>query len=282
MADIGRLNELRVVKEVDFGVYLDGKDLGEILLPLRYVPENCKVDDMLEVFIYLDSEDRIIATTEKPFAMVNDFALLKVVAVNSAGAFLDWGLPKDLLVPYSEQRPVMKEGESYVVRIYLDLNSNRLAASSKLDKFLNDDSGDLKPGQEVELLICEQTGLGWKAIVNNSHWGVLYDNEIFQPLNKGQRIKGFIKKIRDDKKIDLCLQKPGYEKVDDISETIIAALKEQGGFIPVTDKSSPEIIYKLFGISKKTYKKAIGAIYKKKLITIENDGIKLVNKGKMK
>lgn len=278
MAEIGRLNELRVVKEVGFGVYLDGGDLGEILLPLRYVPEDCKVDDMLEVFIYLDSEDRIIATTEKPFAMVNDFALLKVVAVNSAGAFLDWGLPKDLLVPYSEQRPVMKEGESYVVRIYLDLNSNRLAASSKLDKFLHDEPGDLKPGQEVDLLICEQTDLGWKAIINNSHWGVLYDNEIFQPLNKGQKIKGFIKKIRDDKKIDLCLQKPGYEKVDDISEAIITALKEQGGFIPVTDKSSPEIIYKMFGISKKTYKKAIGAIYKKKVITIENDGIKLVNK----
>ncbi|MDO8282017.1 MAG: S1-like domain-containing RNA-binding protein [Thermodesulfovibrionia bacterium] len=282
MAEIGRLNELRVVKEVGFGLYLDGGELGEILLPLRYVPEDCKVDDMLEVFIYLDSEDRIIATTEKPFAMVNDFALLKVVAVNSAGAFLDWGLPKDLLVPYSEQRPVMKEGESYVVRIYLDLNSNRLAASSKLDKFLNNEPGDLKPGQEVDLLICEQTDLGWKAIINNSYWGVLYDNEIFQPLNKGQKIKGFIKKIRDDKKIDLCLQKPGYEKVDDISETIITALKEQGGFIPVTDKSSPEIIYKLFGISKKTYKKAIGAIYKKKLITIENDGIKLVNKGSAK
>lgn len=280
MADIGKLNELRVVKELDFGIYLDGGDSGEILMPKRYVPEGCKVDDMLEVFIYLDSEDRIIATTEKPYAMVNDFVFLKVVAVNSAGAFLDWGLPKDLLVPYSEQRPVMKEGESYVVRVYLDLNSSRLAASSKLDKFLHDEPGNFQPGQEVDLLICEQTDLGWKAIINNSHWGVLYDNEIFLELKKGQTIKGFIKKIRDDNKIDLCLQKPGYEKVDDISEAIITALKAQGGFIPVTDKSSPEIIYKLFGISKKTYKKAIGAIYRKKLISIENDGIRLINQGK--
>lgn len=282
MAEIGKLNELRVVKELDFGIYLDGGDLGEILMPKRYVPEGCKVDDMLEVFIYLDSEDRIIATTEKPYAMVDDFAILKVVAVNSAGAFLDWGLPKDLLVPFSEQRPVMKEGESYVVRIYLDLKTSRLAASSKLDKFLQNKPGSFQQGQEVELLLCDRTDLGWKAIVDNMSWGVLYENEIFQEVKKGQKIKGFIKKIRDDGKIDLCLQKPGYEKVDDISEMIITALKAQGGFIPVTDKSSPEIIQKLFGISKKTYKKAIGAIYKKKLITIEKDGIKLINKGDLK
>ncbi len=277
MVEIGKLNKLRVVKEVDFGIYLDGGDLGEILLPQRYVPENCKVGDSLRVFIYLDSEDRIIATTETPYAMVGDFALLKVVSVNSVGAFLDWGLPKDLLAPFSEQNPKMEEGRSYIVRVYVD-NRNRIAASSKLDKYLDNEPGNFRIGREVKLLICNQTDIGHKAIINSSHWGVLHYNDVFQPLKKGQKTKGFIKKVRDDNKIDLCLHKPGYEKVDDVTETILTVLKEQGGFISVTDKSSPEVIYKLFGVSKKTYKKAIGAIYKKRLITIENNGIRLKNK----
>ncbi len=277
MAEIGVLNNLRVVKEVDFGVYLDGGEHGEILLPLRYVPENCKVDDNIRVFIYLDSEDRLIATTERPYAMVGDFALLKVVAVESAGAFLDWGLPKDLLVPFSEQSPIMEEGKSYVVRVYVD-KSNRIAGSTRLDRYLDNDTGNFHVSQKVELLICNQTDIGYKAIINGTHWGVLYYNEVFQSLKSGQKTKGYIKKVRDDNKIDLCLQKLGYEKVDDITETILGVLKEQGGFISVTDKSTPETIHKLFGISKKTYKKAIGAIYRKRLITIENNGIKLISK----
>ncbi len=275
MAEIGVFNNLRVIKEVDFGVYLDGGEHEEILLPRRYVPENCNVDDNIRVFIYLDSEDRFIATTETPYAMVGDFALLKVVAVESVGAFLDWGLLKDLLVPFGEQSPTMEIGKSYIVRIYVDKQSNRIAATTRLDRYLDNDPGNFHAGQEVELLICNQTDIGYKAIINGTHWGVLYSNEVFQPLKSGQKAKGYIKKVREDNKIDLSLHKPGYERVDDITDTILNVLKEQGGFISVTDKSSPETINKLFGVSKKTYKKAIGAIYRKRLITIESDGIRL-------
>ena len=278
MAKIGVLNNLRVVKEVDFGVYLDGGEHEEILLPRRYVPENCKVDDNIEVFIYLDSEDRFIATTERPYAMVGDFALLKVVSVDSVGVFLDWGLLKDLMVPFREQSPNMEKGKSYIVRVYVDKKSNRIAATTRLDRYLDNEPGNFHIGQEVELLICNQTDIGYKAIINGTHWGVLYSNEVFQPLRRGQKTEGFIKKVRDDNKIDLSLHKTGYEKVDDVTETILTVLKKKGGFLSVTDKSSPETIYKLFGVSKKTYKKAIGAVYKKKLITIENDGIKLISK----
>ena len=278
MAEIGVFNNLRVIKEVDFGVYLDGGEHEEILLPRRYVPEDCKVDDNIKVFIYLDSEDRFIATTETPYAMVGDFALLKVIAVESVGAFLDWGLLKDLLVPYSEQSTTMEIGKSYIVRIYVDKQSNRIIATMRLDRYLDNDPGNFHAGQEVELLICNQTDIGYKAIINGTHWGVLYSNEVFQPLKSGQKTKGYIKKVREDNKIDLSLHKPGYERVDDITDTILNILKEKGGFISVTDKSSPETIYKLFGVSKKTYKKAIGAIYRKRLITIENDGIRLSSK----
>ena len=275
MAEIGVFNNLRVIKEVDFGVYLDGGEHEEILLPRRYVPENCKVDDNIRVFIYLDSEDRFIATTETPYAMVGDFALLKVVAVESVGAFLDWGLLKDLLVPFGEQSPTMEIGKSYIVKIYVDKQTNRIAATTRLDRYLDNEPGNFHAGQEVKLLICNQTDIGYKAIINGTHWGVLYSNEVFQPLKSGQKTKGYIKKVREDNKIDLSLHKPGYERVDDITDTIINVLKEQGGFISVTDKSSPETINKLFGVSKKTYKKAIGAIYRKRLITIESDGIRL-------
>ena len=276
MAEIGKQNKLRVVKEVDFGFYLDGGGLGEILLPSRYVPGNCKVDDRVKVFVYRDSEDRIIATTEIPYAMVGDFALLKVVSVNRIGAFLDWGLSKDLLVPFAEQNTVMKEGLSYIVRVYVDKRTSRIAASSRLDKFLDKKAGNFQVGWEVDLFICNQTDIGYKAIINSSHWGVLHYRDVYQTLRKGEKIKGFIKKVREDKKIDLCLHKPGYEKVNDVTELIIAALKKRGGYLSVTDKSSPEEIYQLFGVSKKTYKKAIGAIYKKRLVTLEDNGIKLI------
>ena len=278
MAEIGVFNNLRVIKEVDFGVYLDGGEHEEILLPRRYVPENCKVDDIIKVFVYLDSEDRFIATTETPYAIVGDFALLKVVAVESVGAFLDWGLLKDLLVPFGEQSPTMEKDKSYIVRIYVDKQSNRIAATTRLDRYLDNTPGNFHAAQEVELLICNQTDIGYKAIINGTHWGVLYSNEVFQPLKSGQKIKGYIKKVREDNKIDLSLHKPGYERVDDITDTILNVLKEQGGFISVTDKSSPETINKLFGVSKKTYKKAIGAIYRKRLITMESDGIRLISK----
>lgn len=277
MVKIGRSNSLLVIRKVDFGAYLDGEELDEILLPERYLPKNCKIDDTIEVFIYLDSEDRLVATTEKSYAEVGDFACLKVVDLGPAGAFLDWGLPKDLLVPFREQKEKMIEGREYVVFVYLD-KSNRIAASSRLDRFLGKEPASFQEGEEVELLICDQTDIGYKAIINSTHWGVLYKNELFQKLKKGQQIKGFIKKVRDDGKIDLSLQKPGPEKVDELSEKILNTLKEQGGFLSVTDKSSPKSISDLFGCSKNTYKKAIGGLYKKRLITLEKSGIRLCEK----
>lgn len=276
MAEIGKLNTLRVVKEVDFGLYLDGGEHGEILIPKRYVPEGAKPEDMLEVFIYLDSEDRIIATTEKPYIMVGEFALLKVVSVTRMGAFLDWGLPKDLLVPFREQKMDMEEGKYYIVTVYLDYDSKRLVASAKIEKFLDNVPADYQVGEEVDLLIVNSTDLGFNAIINSGHTGVLYKNEVFQPLRKGDRVKGYIKKIREDEKIDLILQKPGYQKVDDISMSIVDILKKHNGYLPITDKTNPDEIYKVFGVSKKTFKKAIGSLYKLRIISIQDDGIKLV------
>lgn len=276
MAEIGKYNTLEVVKKVDFGIYLDGGGQGEILLPTRYVPENTEEGDSLDVFIYLDSEDRIIATTEEPFATVDEFAFLKVKAVTSVGAFLDWGLPKDLFVPFREQKNRMAEGESYVVYIYFDIESKRIAASSKLDKFVDNLPVEYIEEQKVELLIANKTDLGYSAIIEDAHWGMLYANELFTPLTIGQRIFAYIKKIREDEKIDLSLYKPGYQQVDDTSESLLDYLKNNNGKIALTDKSSPEEISNMFGISKKNFKKAIGSLYKRRLITISDNGISLV------
>jgi hypothetical protein len=273
VVEIGKINKLRVVKELDFGVYLDGGQSGEILMPRRYVPADCKPDDEVEVFIYLDSEDRLIATTEKPFAMVGDFALLEVTSVNSVGAFMDWGLLKDLLVPYREQSQPMQRDKTYMV---YDSISNRIVASSKIDKFLDNMPPNYEVGQEVDLIIANQTELGYKAIINKLHTGIIYKNEVFQTLKRGQKLKGYIKKVREDEKIDLSLLKPHYRKVDDVSEIILNKLKENGGFIDVTDKSPAESIYDMFGVSKKAYKMAVGNLYKAKRIILELKGIRLV------
>ncbi len=275
MMQVGKLNTLRVVKEVDFGIYLDGGAEGEILMPDRYVPDDCEVGDNLECFVYFDSEDRLIATTEKPLAMLEECAYLKVVALNAQGAFLDWGLLKDLRVSFSQQNVPMKVGLSYFVRVYLD-ESGRIAASAKLDRFFNQNVPHYKTGEVVDLLIWGPTDLGYKAIVNHKNWGVLYTDDLFQTLKKGQRLQGFIKKVRSDQKIDLTLQKQGYEKVKDITEIILDEIKAENGFMPLTDKSPPELIAKRFGISKKTFKKAVGALYKKKVITIEATGLRLI------
>lgn len=276
MAAIGQWNELEVVKTVDFGIYLDGGPHGEILMPKRYVPEQYEIGDQLNVFVYLDSEDRLIATSETPKAVVGEFALLKVVSTTSIGAFLDWGLPKDLLVPFREQQQKMEAGHSYLVYIYLDDESQRIVATSKLNKCLNNIPVDYEVGEEVDLIIANQTDLGFNAIVDNSHWGMIFKNEIFQPLKTGQKLKGFIKNIREDEKIDLALQKEGYEKIDDISQTILNKLAANNGFLAMNDKSDPELIRQTFQISKKNFKKAIGALYKQRLISFENDGIKLL------
>jgi predicted RNA-binding protein (virulence factor B family) len=276
MINIGKINELKVVKEVDFGVYLDGQDFDDILMPKRYVPENCKIDDLIEVFVYCDSEDRLVATTEEPYATVGDFAFLKVKSVNSFGAFMEWGLLKDLLVPFREQKMDMEEGKSYLVYIYLDLETNRIAASSKVDKFIKDGSSEnFNPGQEVDLLIFSITDIGYKALINGSFQGILYKNEVFGQLEKGQQLKGFIKLVREDGKIDLTLHKFGYNKVSDFSEHLLSAIKDNNGRIEITDKSPSEDIYEMFGVSKKTFKKAVGSLYKKRLIKIEKDYIKL-------
>ena len=276
MTQMGKINTLQVVKTNENGIYLDAGNLGEIFLPRKYVPQDVGSNDSLEVFVYRDSLDRIAATLLQPYAMVGECAFLKVVSLTGVGAFLDWGLPKDLFVPFGEQKEKMQEGTSYIVFIYVDKYSERLLASSKLDKFLDREPAGFKNGQEVDLLIAGRTDLGYKAIINNSHWGVLYQNEIFQTVEKGQHIRGFIKKVRDDGKIDLCLSKSGYEKIDGVSTGILEIIKEHNGFIAVTDKSSPEVIYSLFGISKKIYKKAIGSLYKRRIISINADGIALV------
>jgi predicted RNA-binding protein (virulence factor B family) len=277
MAEIGKYNVLKVVKDLDFGLYLDGgEELGEILLPRRYVPVNCTTGDELEVFIYLDSEDRLIATTEMPEATVGEFAFLKAVEVGKIGAFIDWGLPKDLLVPFREQKAKIEKGKSYVVYVYLDDESGRIAASSKIEKYLDNLPPDYEEGQEVDLMIFDQSDIGYKAIINNAHSGMLYANEVFRNLRRGDKLKGYVKKVREDDKIDLILEKPGYEKVDAISQSILDKLKKANGFLDVTDKSPADEISNRFGISKKSFKKAIGALYKQRVIDIEAEGIRLV------
>ncbi len=275
MVEFGKNNSLRVIKEVDFGVYLDGDTDGEILMPIRYVPANCKVGDYVDVFLYLDSEDRPIATTEKPYAQVDEFAMLRVKSVNKIGTFLDWGIMKDLLVPFREQKVTMIEGRSYLVYIYVDEETKRIVASAKLNKFVDKSLPEYSVGQEVELVIESETDLGYKAIINNRHWGILYENEVFEQLAKGLKIKGFIKKIRPDNKIDLALHPLGYEKVDPLTQMILDELIKEGGFIPVSDKSDAEEVYRVFGISKKSFKQALGALYKRRLITLSPDGIRL-------
>lgn len=276
MAEVGKWNKLKVLKELDFGFYLDAQELGEILLPIRYVPKDCKMGDEIDVFIYFDSEDRVIATTDKPFAQVGDFALLEVVAVNDIGAFLDWGLMKDLFVPFREQKQKMEVGRSYVVYIYIDEMNGRIVGSAKVENFLDKTPPVFKEGQEVDLIIYTQTDIGYKAIVNNTHTGMLFDTDVFRTLHRGEHTKGYIKKIREDQKIDLVLDKPGYDKVDEISKKILDKLKAENGFIALSDKSPADDIYDTFGISKKTFKKAIGALYKARMITLEEDGIRVI------
>ena len=274
---IGRTNVLRVVKRLPFGAYLSASSAKEeILLPKRYEPEDCKVDDLLKVFIYYDSEDRIIATTEIPLAQVDECAFLKVVDVNKVGAFMDIGLMKDLFVPYAEQETPMEKGKFYVVRTYLDEHSGRIMASSKLDKFLLEESHSHQAEQAVDLIIYAETELGYKAVVGTTYVGLLYKNELLAPLKIGDKIQGYIKTVRIDKKIDLTLQQPSQKTRNDLANQILDFIREQGGSSALTDKSSPEAIYQQFKVSKKAYKKALGALYKRRLILIDKDVIRLV------
>lgn len=273
MATPGKYNTLSITKIVEFGVYLDGGELGEILLPMKWVPDNCKPHDELEVFIYFDSSDRLIATTLKPLAIVGEFAYLKVSAVNQVGAFLDWGLDKDLLLPYREQKYRVDAGKSYVVYVFSD-EKGRIAASTQLQRFIDTNTSELTEGEEVDLLLYAATELGFKAIINNRFEGMIYANEVFQTLTEGEKLKGYIKQIREDYKVDLSLYKSGYiNKIDDHSSKILTELEQNQSFLPLNDKSSPEDIYLALGMSKKNFKQAIGKLYKQKLITIADDGI---------
>ena len=275
MAQIGRINRLTVTRIRDYGAHLDGGESGDVLLLKKYVPAKCAPGDQVEVFVYADGPNRLRATTRKPHATVGQFAKLRVKSNTSSGAFLDWGLQKDLLVPKKEQHAPMEEGRSYVVFVFLDEKTDRITASAKLDKFLSLQPPVYAEGQEVDLIIYDRTDMGYKAVVNNSHGGMIYKNEVFQKLHTGQQLKGYIKKIRQDGKIDLSLQQPGYQKIDAVARSILKTIKEHGGRIAVTDKTPPEEIYSLFGVSKKTFKKAIGALYKKRLISFDTNGIKL-------
>jgi uncharacterized protein len=275
MALLGQTNSLRIVKKVDFGFYLDGESFGEILLPRRYAPENCEIDSFLEVFLYKDSEDRIIATTETPLVKVDECAFLKVVSVGTVGAFLDWGLLKDLLVPFREQTAKMEVGNYYLVYAYIDKETDRIVASAKLDKFLDNLPPEYKSDEEVDVMIYQRTPLGYKVVINNRHLGIIYENEVFQPLQTGQKIKAYIKKVREDDKIDLSLNKPGKGRSLDASSILLEKLKENNGFLPYSDKSPAESIYQYFGLSKKTFKMALGNLYKQRLITLSKDSIKL-------
>ena len=272
---LGDYNRMTVVKEVDFGMYLDGGEEGEILLPTRYVPEGCRIGDELNVFLYLDNEERPVATTQKPLAKVGDFAYLEVSWVNEYGAFLNWGLMKDLFCPFREQKMRMEIGNKYIVYVTIDDESYRMMASAKVEHFLSKERVPYNNGDEVDLLIWQKTDLGFKVIIDNAFAGLIYEDQIFKHITTGDRMKGYITCVRDDDKIDATLQPTGRRQTEEFADTLLQYLKDNGGSCNLGDKSDADEIYKRFQVSKKAYKRAIGDLYKKHLITIESNGIKL-------
>lgn len=276
MLHLGIKNTLRILRGTGVGMFLGDDEGNDVLLPKKYVPENAIVGDDIEVFIYRDSEDRIIATNLEPKIQLNQFACLQVKSVTAIGAFLDWGLEKDLFVPFREQNKKMEEGRWYAVYLYLDEETDRLVASCKVNRYFEKENIDLQIGQEVDLLIFEETDLGLNAVINNKYKGLIYENEIFQRIKIGTRTKGFVKNIRDDNRVDLSLQKQGYANVEPNAERILEKLKANNGFLDVTDKSDANYVMYQLEMSKKTFKKAIGALYRQKIIRIEEDGIYLV------
>ena len=275
MIKIGNYNTLRVARFVDFGAYLTDDDNNEVLLPARYVPDDATVGDEIEVFVYTDSEDRPVAVTEHPFATVGEFAFLQVAQVNRFGAFLDWGVPKHLLVPFSEQRLRMEEGGIYPVYVYLDDITKRVVASGKLEKFLGNVIPDYKPGQEVQALVWKHTDIGYKVIVDNLFQGMIYDNEVYAPLEIQQTITAYVKNVRDDGKIDLTVGDRAAKRVSDLTSLILDRIEHDGGRLTITDSSSPEEIKRAFHCSKKDFKKAVGKLYKERKIAIGEDCITL-------
>lgn len=269
---LGEMNTMTVVKEVDFGMYLDGGDEGEILLPTRYVPEGCKPGDTIDVFVYLDQDERPIATTLQPKAMVGEFAYLEVAWVNQYGAFLDWGLMKDLFCPFREQKMRMVKGNSYIVHVHLDKESHRIVASAKVDRYLSNDVPAYYRNQEVDLLVWQKTDLGFKVIIDNKYGGLVYKDQIFKYVHSGDRMKGYIDNVRPDGKIDVTLQPTGGKMTKALSDILLDYLKENDGYCNLGDKSDAEEIYERFQVSKKAFKKAVGELYKKRVITLEEGG----------
>ncbi len=279
MIELGKYSELEILRQVEQGMYLDAGPYGDILLPNRYIPEGVDVGDDIKVFLYCDSMDRPIATTETPFAQADEFALLKVKEVNDYGAFMDWGLMKDLFVPFREQREPMIAGESYVVRIYLDATTDRLVATNRLGRFLQKENEDLETGQEVQIMLVELAENGYRVIVNDKYWGRLYQNEIFREVNIGDYLKAYVKKIREDQLLDITLQEQGFGLVPKTAEQLLEVMESRGGYLALTDKSSPEEIYQDLQISKKMFKKSIGILYKQRLVALEEEGVRLLKKG---
>lgn len=276
MIEIGQYNDLEVSRHSEPGTYLKDEEGNEILLPNKYVTPEMQVGSSVHVFVYKDSEDRPVATTERPYAIIDEFAFLYVKDVNQVGAFLDWGLEKDLFVPFREQAQKMVSGKSYVVYIYFDLKTERVVASGKLSQFTKNDFIELEDGQEVDLMICNKTDIGVNVIINNMYEGLIFQNEIFQNIQTGDRTRGYIKSVREDDKIDVCLEKLGYDSIEPNSKHLLSQLKFKGGFIALNDKSDPELIKSTLEMSKKTFKKAVGNLYKQKLIRLEDDGIHLI------
>ena len=275
---LGRFNRLTIVRRAEQGLYLSGGP-EDILLPNRYVPDGAEIGDEIDVFVYLDNEERLIATTETPKAQVGDFAWLQVAWVNNFGAFLDWGLMKDLFVPFREQKMKMQKGKSYLVHLHIDPETYRIMASAKVERYLSTDFPPYHGGDEVDILVWQKTDLVFKAIVENRFSGMLFDAEIFRQLHSGDRLKAYVKQVRPDGKIDLSLQKKGQKAVHDFSDTLLEHLQNNGGFTPLGDKSPAEEIYALFGVSKKVFKKAVGDLYKQHLITIEPQGLRMNDEG---
>ena len=279
---LGKRNRLTVLRAVDFGLYLDAGEVGDVLLPQRYVPEGAKEGDVLDVFLYLDGEERLVATTEQPLVEVGQFALLEVSWVNEFGAFLNWGLMKDLFCPFREQRQKMQQGRKYLIYCYIDPVTYRIVASAKVDKFLSKERPAYSSGDEVEALIQQPTDIGLKAIVDGRFSGLLFRNEVFQPLHVGERVRAFVKQVRPDGKIDLKLQRHfGKLRITEFSAQLLTFLQRQPqGYCPLGDKSDAEDIYNTFGVSKKTFKRGVGDLYKQRLVTIDDDGLRLTDKGR--
>lgn len=281
MIKIGKYNELQVVKIVDFGLYLDGEDYGKILMPRKYVPEDARIGDVLQVFVYRDSEGRLVATTERPLIQVGEFGLLEAVFVNSSGAFMNWGVLKDLLVPFSEQATPIRQGDKRIVYAYLDNVTKRIVGSTKLNKYLGNKIPRYSEGDAVSILVVKKTDLGYKVIVDNLFWGMIYANDLFDPVSIGDRLPAHVKLVRDDGKIDVTLRESGGERVFQLARRIQGYLEDNGGVMQISDSSSPEEIKSVFQCSKKDFKKSLGYLYKNgKILLGENEVRLCAGKGK--